>query len=178
MESNVISYSYSVSGNNAGIDWASWLTAISTLAMAIIAGIALNSWKKELRIKKRIEVYNKLQVLIFELSNFLEYFEIKLHQKEEMYFRNKLDEFASKFALLKKEIKIINNKELLNKIDYCVENVKSTFVIEKKFEEDVTLWPESFSSRFIHDKDFSEKLNKTLKDISEICEVEQQKFYN
>lgn len=175
---------FTITSTPQGINWAEWITAISTLLMMLATGfmayyakLALKSWKEELRIKKRIEVYNKLHLLVFELLNFLEYFDIKLQQPEAIYIKNKLDEFSSRFALLHKEIKIINNKKLQDKIDYCIKNIKSTFIVEKDLGNEITYWPESFSTRFIQNKDFRENLNNTLKDISEICELEQQNFY-
>lgn len=162
-------------------DWASWVTALSTLAMAIFAWRALYTWKNELKAKRIIDTYNKIYELSFNIANFLDNYAILKEKEGYEKLNQQLDVFQSKLKLIQSEIKIIGNIKLLQHINYCVENIKSTFIIQKELKDDdsyeVTAWPESFVSRFLNNSEFNQTLRNNINDIKQICEQEQLKFY-
>lgn len=108
MESNIINYSYSVVGNNAGIDWASWLTAISTLAMAFFAWKALGTWEKEIEYQFISDLRKDLIKALSDL-----YFSLDLHAENYATSDNTLKEDTSKFDYEKEKPRIDN--EFANK---------------------------------------------------------------
>ena len=77
MESSIVNYSYSVVGNSTGIDWASWITALSTLLMmiatffaVIIAYQALSTWKKETKYKHLLEFITTASIIIEDIDEY------------------------------------------------------------------------------------------------------------
>lgn len=108
MESNIISYSYSVAGNNVGIDWASWLTAISTLAMAFFAWKALGTWEKEIEYQFISDLRKDLIKALSDL-----YFSLDLHANHYATSDNTLKEDTTSFDYEKEKLKIDN--EFANK---------------------------------------------------------------
>ncbi len=84
-------------------DLASWITALSTLAMAIFAYMALNSWKNQ---QKR----EKLIVLLETLNEYMQ--ELKYYELKSTIFsktaRKNHDEDFSNNDLIEKQAKIID----------------------------------------------------------------------
>ena len=182
MESSIVNYSYSVVGNNVGIDLASWITAISTLTMAIFAGFALNTWKNELKFQKKLEIYNDLYLLFFKIERFLDDLGIIYSREGELYCNNQITSFSSEIALFKSKVKIINDNDLLNEVDFCFENIQKTFAWGKAEELEngtirATYQYETFIQKYICDNDFKNNLKLSVSKIQRLCEEKQIKLY-
>lgn len=88
--------------------WASWLTAISTFAMAIIAGLALDTWKKEIEYQFISDLRKDLIKALSDL-----YFSLDLHANNYATSDNTLKEDTTNFDYEKEKLKIDN--EFANK---------------------------------------------------------------
>lgn len=83
--------------------WSEWITAISTLAMAIIAGRALGTWKKEIEYQF---ISDLRKDLIKALANL--YYSLDLHANNYATSDNTLKQDTSNFNYEKEKIKIEN----------------------------------------------------------------------
>ena len=177
------------------IDWNiiwSAVTAISTLimtlatiVMAIIAGIALNSWKKELKIQKKVSVLTNIYNIFYTFESFLNTFLIGLPPlNHEKIFANKpiniyLNETNEKINILITEAQIIKHKDLILHLKYLQENIKEYFPVKQTDNAGNNIYSfETFISRYYYNKDFNEKLKGNLKKTQEICQNELTKIYN
>ena len=158
------------------------LTACSTFAMTIFAGFALNTWKNELKFKKKLEIYNELYVLFFEIEGFLDNLGIIYSREGELYCNNKITSFSSKISLFKSKVTIINDSDLLGEVNFCFQNVQETFAFGdiKKLEDGTmraTYQYETFIQKYLNDKTFRNNLKTSISKIRMTCEEKQQKLY-
>ncbi len=168
---------------------ANWITAISTLVMAIatitmaiFAGIALNSWKEEIKSNKILELYNDLYLLFFNLENFLDNLGIFYAKEGEQKCNEKITSFSSEIALFKSKIKIINDNELYNDLDFCFKNIQKTFAWgDSKLLADgnirTTYQYQTFIDKYLNEHNFSTNIKTKITKIRKTCEDKQQNFY-
>ena len=162
---------------------ANWITALSTLAMAIIAGKALNSWKEEIKSNKILELYNDLYLLFFNLENFLDDLDIIYTKEGKGKCNERIVSFSSQIALFRAKAKVLKNIELNNTLEFCFKNIQKTFIWGDKSELSTgevqyTYQSETFIEKYLNDKIFSNSLKKSIAKIREICEIKQYDFYN
>lgn len=158
------------------------LSEVSTFAMAIIAGFALNTWKNELKFQKKLEIYNDLYILFFEIEGFLDNLGIIYSKEGELYCNDKITSFSSKIALFKSKVTIINDSTLLREVNFCFQKVQKTFAFgDTKELEDGTIRAtyqyETFIQKYLNDKTFNKNLKTSISKIRMICEEKQQKLY-
>ena len=168
---------------------ATWITAISTLLMmlatsfmAFFAWKALNTWKEELRINKILEIYNDLFLLFFKIESFLDNLSIIYAKEGEQNCNEKIVSFSSEIALFKSKIKILNNKDLCDNIDFCFENIQKVFAWgdSQTLENGairVTYQYETFINKYLHDNNFRGDLKEAIAKIRQICEEKQYDLY-
>lgn len=168
------------------VDWHSifkFLTDFSTIAMAIFAGLALNTWKKELKLQKKIEIYDDIYLLFFKIEEFLDDFGFMYSKEGEFYCNNQITSFSSKIALFLSKVKIIKDSDLLTEIEFCFNNIKKTFAWGDAEElEDGTIRTtyqyETFIQKYLQDSDFRNSIKTSISRIRQICEEKQQKVYS
>ncbi len=158
-----------------------FLMMVATCFMAVAAWRALNTWKKELFISKKIEIIEELLILMLDIKNFLENIISELLKVDSKQCEQKLEIYSKKLAILKSKVKVINNKELTTKVEYCIDNIKPIFYY-KSLESDgsVTMCHEYFVQIYtkLHNNDFKTNLDNVINDCIGICEKEQINFYN
>ncbi len=167
------------------VDWQltfNGLTGLSTFAMAIIAGFALNTWKNEVKFQKRLEMYDKLYLLFFKIESFLDNIGIIYSREGELYCNNQITSFSSEIALFKSKVKIINDKDLLKDVEFCFTNIQKGFAFGDSEELEngnirVTYQYEPFIQKYIHDNDFRNNVKTAISKILNLCETKQQKLY-
>lgn len=171
---------------------ANWITATSTLvmalttiAMAIFAGIALDSWKKELKIQKKVSVLTDIYNIFYTFESFLNTFLRGLPPlNHEKIFANKpiniyLNETNEKINILITEAQIIKHEDLILHLKYLQENIKKYFPVKQTDDDGNDIYSfETFISRYYHNKNFNEKLKDSLKKTQEICQNELTKIYS
>ena len=168
------------------VDWHSifkFLTDFSTIAMAFFAGLALNTWKKELKLQKKLEIYDDIYLLFFKIEEFLDDLGIMYSKKGEFYCHNQITSFSSKIALFLSKIKIIKDSDLLTEIEFCFNNIKKTFAWGDAEElEDGTIRAtyqyETFIQKYLQDSDFRNSIKTSISQIRQICEEKQRKVYS
>ena len=168
------------------VDWHSifkFLTDFSTIAMAFFAGLALNTWKKELKLQKKIEIYDNLYLLFFKIEEFLDNLGIIYSKEGEFYCNNQITSFSSKIALFVSKVKIIKDSDLLTNIEFCFNNIKKTFAWGDAEElEDGTIRAtyqyETFIQKYLQDSDFRNSIKNSISQIRQICEEKQRKVYS
>lgn len=158
------------------------LTGVSNFAMAIIAGFALNTWKNELKFQKKLEIYNDLYVLFFEIEGFLNNLGIIYSREGELYCNDKITSFSSKIALFKSKVTIINDSDLLKEVNFCFQNIQKTFAFgnAQKLEDGTiraTYQYETFIQKYLNDKSFRNDLKTSISKIRMTCEEKQQRLY-
>lgn len=171
-------------------NWASWVTALSTLAMAIIAWKALDSWKNEIREKKVFEINKKYIETINKLDNLMNNYEL-ISEKDKTrellkHIYNCFDEVLYEYSLIqkkiKKETKFVKNLLLFKLIieKYINQKIESKdghvrFYFEN-FWDDYT--PSQGNEGEIIETDEYKELSIKLKQAKELCENNINKFYN
>ena len=159
-----------------------FLMMVATCFMAVAAWKALNTWREELKINKILEIYNDLFLLFFRIENFLDNLSIIYAKEGEQKCNEKIASFSSEIALFKSKIKILNNKELYDNVDFCFRNLQKIFTWgDAKTSEDgaikVTYQYETFIDKYLHDNTFRNELKKSIMKIKQICEEKQYDLY-
>ena len=170
-------------------EWANWITALSTLAMAIIAGKALNSWKEEIKLKKIYRINRNYIKTIDEFLKLLHNYELISNKQETRYILEKLLEEINiilyEYKLIEKnaETEFLNNlmyfKTILEK--YTEETFKTDnnwlgfcFSYEN-FGDDYAPIQEN-DGDISYTQEYKELLNK-LNNAKKLCEQNIYKFY-
>ena len=174
--------------NNQSIDWAGWLTALSTLAMTTIAWRALNTWKDELKLQKKISVLTNIETIFNDLERFLHdyYMYHCLPVELRKTFANmpaieakKINETNDNINLLIKEAKIIKHKKLVKVLEYMKENVKEYFPLTNTNKQgDIIYTYIKFGSKYVQEEAFRKDLANACKEIRGICQSEFEKIYS
>lgn len=99
-----------------------WITAVSTLAMAIIAGIALNTWKNE---QKRTKLVNLLETLNSYIQD-LQYYELESTLFSKQARQKGLEDFKNIQLIL--EQKRLIDTELAEGIGHCILELKNWLI--------------------------------------------------
>ena len=175
------------------IDWQltfNGLTGVSTLAMAIIAWKALDSWKNEIREKKIFEINKKYIETINKLDNLMNNYEL-ISEKDKTReilknIYNCFDEVLYEYKLIQKKIKketkfiknllffkLIIEKYITQKIESKDGHVRFYF---DNFGDDYT--PSQDDEGEIIETDEYKELSTKLKQAKELCENNINKFYN
>lgn len=163
------------------IDWQltfNGLTGGSTLAMAIFAGIALSSWQKEFKAKKKTEVYENLLTTLYEIDKFLENL-LDIYNQENLC-ETKLEKFSYELKLSAQKILIIGNKSLhvlLENLSSDMEPIK--YYSEQNEDGSYHPWYEKFTDNYLKNKNnFRDNLNKSIIEIKKCCVDKLASFYN
>ncbi len=159
-----------------------FLMMMATVFMAFFACKALNTWREELKINKILEIYNDLFLLFFRIENFLDNLSIIYAKEGEQKCNEKIVSFSSEIALFKSKIKILNNKDLYDNVDFCFKNFQKIFAWgNSQTLENGTIRAayqyETFINRYLHDNNFRKELKESIMKIRQICEDKQYDLY-
>ena len=173
-------------------EWANWITALSTLATAIIAGRALDTWKKEIDYnfisdlrKDLIKSFSDLYYTLDLHSNYYAASELTLHncssefdyEKEKIYIDSELatkqrDVSKTMYAyiLYKPE-----QKEFLENLTKHLNNYRNKIL--EKINCRIKIQNQRKNNEAI---DFSKnnEIDKALKELKEIAQKEMNKLKN
>ena len=159
-----------------------FLMMVATCFMAVAAWKALNTWREELRINKILEIYNDLFLLFFKIENFLDNLSIIYAKEGEQNCNERIASFSSEIALFISKIKILNNKDLCDSVDFCFKNFQKIFAWgnSQTLENGTiraTYQYETFINRYLHDNNFCKELKESIMKIRQICEEKQYDLY-
>lgn len=170
--------------------WASWLTAISTFAMAIIAWRALNAWKKEVREKKVFEINKKYIEAINKFESLMNNYELISEEEEtrkilKSIYKN-FNEVLYEYNLVQKKtnketeflrnllfFKLTIDQYITQKFESKDRHIRFYF---DNFWDDYT--PSQDEEGEIIETEEYKVLSEKLKKAKELCENNINKFYN
>lgn len=174
---------------------ANWITAISTLvmalatiAMAIFAWEALNSWKKEIKLKNIYKINRNYIKTIDEFSKLLHNYELISEEEETRSILEKILEEINTTLYEYKLIKKNAETEFLNNLMYFRTLIqKYTKIKFQSLNPGVKVYYEKFWDDYApiqendgdisYTKEYEELLNK-LNNAKKMCEQNIYKFYN
>jgi hypothetical protein len=152
------------------------LSGIGTFILAIVAIFGYRtaiSWKDERKYEREVDTLNKTYELAFELKNFLDDItDIKINASK---YKQYIDDTNSKIYLLIRELRIIKNKQISEKMQYLFENVKSRRMVGDKIKngqnEIFTVQSIVFLEQYKNNVDgFKNKINDELEAIKKLCD--------
>lgn len=166
------------------------IMAIATIAMAVFAGSALNSWKKEIKLKKIYRINRNYIKTIDEFLKLLHNYELISNEQETRYILEKLLEEINiilyEYKLIEKnaETEFLNNlmyfKTILEK--YTKETFKTDnnwlsfcFSYENFWDEYAPI--QENDGNISYTQEYEKLLNK-LNNAKKLCEQNIYKFYN
>lgn len=176
-----------------GVDWQlafNGLTGVSTLAMAIIAWKALDSWKKEIREKKVFDINKKYIETINKFEQLIHNYEL-VNEKDKTrellkHIYNDFNEVLYEYDLVQKKSKIETeflrnllyfkltiDKYITQQVEYSEGHVKVYF---ENFWDDY-IPSQNEEGEIIETNEYKE-LSTKLKQAKELCENNINRFYN
>ena len=174
---------------------ANWITAISTLvmalatiAMAVFAGSALNSWKKEIKLKKIYRINRNYIKTIDEFLKLLHNYELISNEQETRYILQKLLEEINIILYEYKLVQKNTETEFLKNLIYFKAVIQEYTKIKfQSLNSGIKVYYENFWDEYApiqendgdisYTQEYEELLNK-LNNAKKLCEQNIYKFYN
>ena len=161
--------------------WAEWITAISTCVMAVAAILALDTWKKNIVLNKKISVLTNTDKCIYVFKRFLNDYMRGLYIGENSFLvKTPIDQYLDntneQLRLLQSEAEITNFLKLKDELEKLTKYIKSCFVEKVSHDDKYSVY--KFEEKYHNNCEFKECLNKHLDNIENICQQEFKKIYN
>ncbi len=186
---------FTITSTPQGINWAEWISAISTLLMMLATGFmayyakqALNSWKEEIKLKKIYRINRNYIKTIDEFLKLLHNYELISNEQETRYILEKLLEEINIILYEYKLVQKNTETEFLKNLIYFKAVIQEYTKIKfQSFNSGVKVYYENFWDDYapIQENDgdisytleYEELLNK-LNNAKNLCEQNIYKFYN